>query len=75
MQLWLLLSALLYLISGDEMNKELLLEMKEYIEKWEVEREEEWGSGKSLQEIIAANEMPELYNKICLLVGDDNGTI
>jgi len=49
------------------MDKELLKEIKEYIESAEVVMQEEWG-GESLEELIENKEMPDLYYKICNLI-------
>jgi hypothetical protein len=50
------------------MNKDLLLEIKEYIEDTEAMIDGEWGSCRSLEALIADNEMPELYTKVCELL-------
>ena len=50
------------------MDNKLLEEIKEYIELWEVEKAEEWGSCESLEELIKTNKMPKIYDKICSLI-------
>jgi hypothetical protein len=45
--------------------KKLLEEIKEYIEKTEVNMDCEWGECRDLEAMIADNSMPELYNKVC----------
>jgi hypothetical protein len=49
-------------------DKELLIQIKEYIEKWEHEKDNEWGDCRSLEKIIQDGDMPELYNRICKLI-------
>ena len=46
------------------MENELLIEMKEYIEDMEETVEGEWGSGRSIDYLLANKKMPELYYKI-----------
>ena len=46
------------------MEKELLKEIKEYIEEAEVLVECEWGFCRGLEELKKAKEMPDLYYKI-----------
>jgi len=44
--------------------KEQLKECLVYIEKADQTEEWEWGSCRSLQQVIEANEMPDIYNNI-----------
>ena len=46
------------------MEHESLLDMKTYIEEMEETVEGEWGSGRSLDYLLANKKMPELYYKI-----------
>lgn len=39
-------------------------EIIEYIEECELTIDGEWNGGRSLDEIIASNSMPELYNRL-----------
>ena len=48
-------------------SNHLLDEIIEYIENTEETIDGEWGSGRSLKQLIKDNEMPELYNKLILL--------
>ena len=50
------------------MNKDLLLEIKTYIEEQEVQNDGEWGWNRSLEKLISDGIMPELYTKICELL-------
>ena len=52
------------------MHKDLLLEIKEYIEETEVQNDGEWGWNRSLEKLIADAKMPKLYDKICELLKD-----
>ena len=45
-------------------DKEFLLALREYMEQVEVQIEGEWGVGRSLEELIAANEMSPLYAEV-----------
>jgi hypothetical protein len=49
----------------------LLSEAKEYIERVEVRMDGEWGSCRSVPELIRDNEMPELYTKVCNILIDN----
>lgn len=51
-----------------EVNKELLLEIKKYIEFTEETIDGEWGIGRNLQQLIKDNEMPDIYDKIIELL-------
>lgn len=42
----------------------VLNEIIEYIEDAEVKIEGEWGTSRSLEELIRDNEMPDLYNHL-----------
>ncbi len=46
------------------MENKLLMEMKQYIEDMEETVEGEWGSGRSIDYLLANKKMPELYYKI-----------
>ena len=50
-----------------EISEKLLSEMIEYIEITEETIEDEWGTGKRLEKIIADNQMPDLYNELISL--------
>jgi len=45
-------------------DKEFLLTLKEYIEKWEYENEQEWGAGRELDAIILGGRMPVIYSEV-----------
>ena len=47
---------------------QFLKEVKEYIEGTEVDNDGEWGSGRTLEELIEQKEMPELYQKVLELI-------
>ena len=38
--------------------------IRQYIEEMEVKIEGEWGNCRSLQDLISAGEMPELYHQV-----------
>ena len=44
--------------------KTLLEDVKQYIESTEETIDGEWGAGRSVEEIIAAREMPGLYARV-----------
>jgi hypothetical protein len=48
-------------------EKELLEKIKEYIEKVEVEIDEQFAF-RNLRELLTAKEMPEIYYEICKLL-------
>ena len=50
-------------------DKEFLLALREYIEQVEVKIEGEWGVGRSLEELIAADGMPALYAEVLRRLG------
>jgi hypothetical protein len=50
-------------------DKEFLLVLRKYIEQVEVQLEGEWGIGRSLDDLIAANEMPPLYEEVLRRLG------
>lgn len=50
---------------GEMMDDEkFLLALREYIEAAEVERDGEWGSARSLQQLIDDKAMPDLYTEV-----------
>jgi len=50
------------------LNKELLTQVKEYIEENELIKSGEWGMDESLSDLIKGNKMPEIYTSICSLL-------
>jgi len=52
--------------------QDILEEMKTYIESAEVTIDGEWGSCRSLEDLIAEDLMPDLYKKIIAALGDEN---
>lgn len=51
-----------------EIPKELLEEIKSYIEAAEVRIDSEFGDCRELHEIVSDSDMPEVYVKICTLL-------
>ena len=49
-------------------DKNKLTEIKNYIERVEKLIEHEWGSCRSIEELINANKMPQIYYDICRLL-------
>lgn len=45
-------------------DEKFLLALREYIEAAEVERDGEWGSARSLQQLIDDKAMPDLYTEV-----------
>ena len=45
-------------------DKEFLLTLREYIETIEVQVDGEWGSCRSLDELINENHMPDIYAEV-----------
>jgi len=43
---------------------EFLTQIKTYIEQMEVAVDGEWGAGRSLEQLVKENEMPELYFEV-----------
>jgi len=41
-----------------------LEELRTYIERCELERDQEWGTGKSLEQLIYEGDMPPLYHEV-----------
>ena len=50
-------------------DKIFLLTLREYIEQVEAQIEGEWGIGRSLEELIASGEMPQLYSEVLRRLG------
>lgn len=50
-----------------EISKKLLKEIIKYIEEVEVQIDGEWGSCRSLKELVKDEDMPNLYNKLVKL--------
>ena len=50
--------------------KILLLEIKDYIEKTEGTLEDEFGSGRELEQLIKTDQMPEIYAKVIEVISD-----
>jgi hypothetical protein len=46
------------------MDKELLLKIKSYIEKVEMQIDGEWGDCRDLEQLIKDGVMPEIYDKV-----------
>lgn len=46
------------------MDKELILEILEYIKDREVAIDSEWGLGRVFDEILKDDEVPEIYYKL-----------
>ena len=51
--------------------KTLLEDVKQYIESTEETIDGEWGAGRSVEEIIAAREMPGLYARVLAALAND----
>jgi hypothetical protein len=55
-------------------DKEFLIELKKYIENMEEAVDGEWGICRSIEEIIAAEAMPNIYydvlQRISIIKGD-----
>jgi hypothetical protein len=45
-------------------EQEFLAAVRDYIEQVQVQLESEWGVGRTLEELIAANDMPTLYGEV-----------
>ena len=54
------------------MTLELLLEIKEYIEVCEAQIENEWGCSRTLDELIAERNMPDVYWKVLEAIKENN---
>jgi len=48
------------------MNREFLLQVKEYIEGAEVTLDAEFGAGDNLKGLISKNMMPSIYNEVLI---------
>lgn len=51
-------------MKGMIVMKELLLRIKEYIEEAQENIDSEWGSCRSVEDIINDGEMPDIYNDL-----------
>ena len=45
-------------------DEEFLQTLKEYVECMEVKIDSEWGTGKSVTELVDDMEMPDIYHEI-----------
>jgi ribosome-associated protein YbcJ (S4-like RNA binding protein) len=50
------------------MKRELIKQIKEYIEETEVKVDGEWGDCRDLKELIRDGEMPDIYFEVCNLL-------
>lgn len=50
-------------------DEEFLLAVRGYIEGVEETMDSDWGSGRSLDELIAENRMPDLYAEVLRRIG------
>ena len=55
-------------------DSDFLLSVKDYIESMEVRIESEWGSGRTLSELIEQRCMPDLYKEVLHRVNTLEGT-
>ena len=51
-------------------DNEFLFALRKYIEMVQVQLESEFGSGRSLEELIAENDMPEIYAEVLRRLGE-----
>ncbi|MEY2882167.1 MAG: hypothetical protein RLZZ15_4547, partial [Verrucomicrobiota bacterium] len=51
--------------------KQLLHDVKSYIESTEVSNDGEWGSSRSLAELIEAKAMPEIYARVLAALANE----
>lgn len=50
--------------------EKFLHNVREYIERMEVDAEGEWGLGRTLKELIEQKCMPEIYNEVLIRIED-----
>lgn len=51
-------------VAQTTIDLDLLMAFKSYIETMETMEDGEWGDSRSAAELIAADEMPELYSEV-----------
>ena len=55
---------------SDMTLKNFLYRVKQYIENQQVTIDGEWGVGRSVEELIADGEMPELWHEVCAAINE-----
>ena len=59
----------------DDCTLDMLVEIRDYVEEVEVKIDGEWGSGRTVEQLIAAGYMPDFYPKICKMIAERSGSI
>lgn len=59
-------------MSMNEELRQLLQDVKDYIENTEVSNDSEWGTGRSLEELQKSGEMPQIYSRVGIALNDTN---